>query len=111
MGKLPPTFFLCPAHIEQWAIFYWCALERKCHDVPGIFQEVECAPTRWGVLHHLLEYVQKAFQKQTRTETEEKVFEESLRKSPVFERAAPLGGGGGPSPIKIAESCPHPFKR
>ena len=36
-------------------IYYCCALERKCHCVPGIFQEVEIAPAQGGgPVHHPL---------------------------------------------------------
>ena len=83
----------------RFRLYYRCALERKCHCVPRIFQEVEWAPARWGggpsTIKICTGSVPETKQKQNRTETEEKVFEESLRKSPAFECAALLGGDGG----------------
>ena len=50
------------------------------------FRKLSTLQLKVEAVDHLLEYLQKVFEKQ-------KAFEESLRKSPVFEWAVPPGGG------------------
>ena len=88
-----------------------CALERKRHCVPGIFQEVECALAIRICKGNCAEIVPKTeqnrteflVQKQNRKCTTNKTETESFQEVSRIWVCCPslkVGGGGGPSPIR-----------